>query len=80
MTPIFRFLGWSALATYGAVLIVANAIIVVDLYRPPEGPWPGWTPLLAADAVYGGGGIVVALVVRWAWRRRAGQRPVHVHG
>ena len=80
MTPILRFPGWFALATYGAVLVLANLFIVIDLYRLPEGPWPGWTPLITADLLYGGGGAAVATAVRWMWHRHARRRSFHVHG
>lgn len=80
MTRILTFLGWTALTAYLVVLIVANVVVVVDLYRPPEGPWPGWMPLLTADIVYGGLGIVMAMATRWMWRRHARQHPIHVHG
>lgn len=53
-----------------AILAIINVVIVCDLYRPPEGPWPGWTPLIEADLLYGAIGVAGALAIRWAWQRR----------
>jgi hypothetical protein len=62
-------LGWLIAALYFGAVAALNFGIVVDLYRPPEGPWPGWWPLIEADALYGGGGLLVVILVRLAWRR-----------
>ena len=60
---------WLAAALYFGVLIAFNVGIAGELLRLPSGFDPGWWPLIEADALYGGGGILVALLVRLAWRR-----------
>ena len=67
-------LGWLLAALYFGALVLLNVGIVVDLYRPPEGPWPGSAPLIEADLLYGAGGIAVMLAARWGWRRLMGPR------
>jgi hypothetical protein len=62
-------LGWLMVVFYFGVIVALNIGIVADLYRPPEGPWPGWGPLIEADFLYGGGGVIVAFAARWGWRR-----------
>ena len=59
--------GWLLAALYFGCLMLVNYGIVSEFYYP-EGPWPGWWPLIEADALYGGGGLLVVLLVRLAWR------------
>ncbi len=65
---ILSVLGWLVAALYLGIVLVSNYLIVTDLYYP-EGPWPGWWPLVEANMLYGCGGILVVLLVRLAWRR-----------
>ena len=68
MRRIVGALGWMIAALYFGAILVVNYVIVSDLYYP-EGPWPGWWPLIEANALYAGGGVIVVLLVRLAWRR-----------
>ena len=68
MKRIAGAFGWLVAALYFGAVLVTNYVIITDLYYP-EGPWPGWWPLIEADALYGGGGVLVVLLVRLAWRR-----------
>ena len=68
MRRIAGALGWVIAALYFGAVLVVNYVIVSDLYYP-EGPWPGWLHLIEANALYGGGGVIVVLVVRLGWRR-----------
>ena len=66
--------GWLVAAVYFGGLALLNYGIVSEFYYP-EGPWPGWWPLVEADALYGGAGLLVVLLVRLAWRRWLSRAP-----
>lgn len=61
--------GWLAVALYFGVLLAFNVSIAGELLRLPSGFDPGWWPLIKADALYGGGGLLVVVLARLAWRR-----------
>ena len=68
--------GWLLAALYFGIVVALNVGIVREFYWS-EGPWPGWWPLIESDALYGGLGLVVALIIRLAWRRLSlPRRPV----
>ena len=75
MRRLVALLGWLVAAVYFGGLALLNYGIVSEFYYL-EGPWPGWWPLIEADALYGGGGGVVVLLVRTAWRRWLSRAPV----
>jgi hypothetical protein len=70
--PLMRrtagILGWLLVTLYFGIIVALNVGIVEEFYWP-EGPWPGWAPLIEADLLYGAGGIAVMLAARWGWRR-----------
>ena len=70
MRRAMPIVGWTLLVAFITIVGAEDYAIISELYRPPEGPWPGWAPLIEANALYGGGGLLVACAVRWAWRRR----------
>ncbi len=69
MRRTFGVLGWLGATLYFGVLAAFNVNIGWDLLHLPSGFEPGWWPLVEADALYGGGGILTVLLVRLAWRR-----------
>jgi len=74
MTPALRkyisISGWLVVAIYFAAILWINWDVCTNMYDP-EGPWPGWWPLIWADLIYGGIGILVAVLVRLLWGRWA---------
>ena len=62
-------LGWLLVAAYFGLLVAFNVSIAAELLRLPSGFDPGWWPLIEADALYGGAGLLIVLLARLAWRR-----------
>ncbi len=73
---IVEVAGWLVAALYLGGLAAFNVGIAGELLRLPSGFDPGWWPLVEADALYGGGGVLVVLLVRLAWRRWLSRAPV----
>ena len=69
MRRALPIVGWTVLGLFLTLVALEDYAIVSELYRPPEGPWPGWMPLIESNLLYGGGGILIALATRWVWRR-----------
>ncbi len=69
MKRLLPLLGWMIATAYFSLLALTNIVIVVELYRVSEGPWPGWLPMIEADLLYGGGGILALFGVKWIWNR-----------
>jgi hypothetical protein len=68
----FSVCGWFVVAAYFLAIVLINWDICTNMYDP-EGPWPGWWPLIWGDLIYGGVGIGLTIVVRWWWRRAIGK-------
>ena len=69
MTRAISLAAWLVAIAYFGLLAAANVVIATELHRPPEGPWPGWAPLVEADFLYGGLGMLAIVAVRLLWRR-----------
>ena len=69
MRRVFPVAGWLlAIACFG-VLVAFNVGIAGELLRLPLGFDPGWWPLIDFNVIYGGGGVLVVLLVRMARQR-----------